>query len=121
MKKGLYYFFIILFASFVFMQLNDPDWFIWIWPYLIVCVSLYFSLKNKQIKYFNMGMISILGLWFLSYVPDLANWFKDGMPNLTSHMKAESMYIEMVRESLGLFICLTTFIFLKSKETRFNQ
>jgi hypothetical protein len=40
------------------------------------------------------------------YVPDIFQWINDGMPSVMGSMKAESLYIELVREGGGLLMSL---------------
>ncbi|MEL6122551.1 MAG: transmembrane 220 family protein, partial [Bacteroidota bacterium] len=52
----------------------------------------------------TMIMLIVLIVVLLSYIPSIREWFGDGMPSITSSMKAESPYIELVREFFGLLI-----------------
>ena len=95
----------ILFVLFAFLQLNDPDWYIWTPIYFWVAISiLAIYTKYDLTAYYRMlALIFLIG--FLSYIPEMIDWVDKGMPSITSSMKAEKPYIESVREALGLLIC----------------
>jgi len=40
------------------------------------------------------------------YIPDVISWVSKGTPTIAGSMKAESPFIEFVREFFGLGICL---------------
>jgi len=50
----------------------------------------------------------MLGIWLVTYFPSFINWIQDDMPSITGSMKAETPYIEHVREFGGLFISFIT-------------
>ena len=91
-----------LFAAF---QYNDPDFYIWIPIYLIVAIAIFLYGRGKyHIRAFQVLLvIYILGM--VSYYPDVISWIKDGTPSIASSMKAESPFIEFIREFFGLGIC----------------
>jgi hypothetical protein len=45
-------------------------------------------------------------------LPDFINWVKMGAPTITGSMKAESPFVELTREFLGLVICFAGLSFL---------
>ena len=51
-------------------------------------------------------------------MPEVIDWFSDGMPNIADSMQASSPYIELVREFFGLLISLIgmTFYLVISKK-----
>lgn len=88
------------------VQWNDPDPYLWIIAYLIPCVLTFFYFRKTLHSYVAMGTL-IVYLFFLStYIPSITGWIMDGMPTITGSMKAESKYIELVREGGGLLICV---------------
>lgn len=95
-----------IFILFAYFQYNDPDPLLWIiaYSYVAVCILLY-QYTDKSMIPISIGTLISLGVFF-SYTPHIFNWFKDGMPSITGSMKAESPYIEMVRESLGILFIL---------------
>jgi len=102
----------ILFFVFAGLQLNDPDPWLWIGIYGMVAVlcginaiGLYFP---KVIL--TAILVTLLGIGW--YLPSFISWISNGMDSITSSMKAESPYIELVREGLGLVLILVTLIWV---------
>ena len=95
----------ILFAAF---QYNDPDFFIWVPIYLIITMVI--VLFDRQI--FNLRLTQLLLILYVigmfTYYPDVVSWIKNDTPSITGSMKAESPFIEFIREFFGLFICSLT-------------
>lgn len=95
----------LLFFVFAYVQLNDPDPWLWVLLYASTGamwgVSVFYEIPKRVSQ---IGVVVILvGLLFL--LPDFINWVKMGMPTITATMKAESPHIELTREFLGLGIC----------------
>ncbi|MEM9544399.1 MAG: transmembrane 220 family protein [Bacteroidota bacterium] len=108
-----------LFVLFAALQYNDQDFYIWIPIYLIVGVVIWMYGKGK----FNLRFLQILlgfyVLGMISYYPDVISWIKDGTPSITGSMKAESPFVEFMREFFGLAICaiaLGYYCYLASKK-----
>ncbi len=111
MKKYLNIIIAALFIVFAIVQINDPDPWLWVAMYLYVAVCiLLFTFTNKSKYPLMIGGLLSLGI-SLGYIPDVISWVKDGMPSIASSMKAESLYIELVREFFGLLITAGAFIF----------
>lgn len=110
------YVFAILFVLFAVVQYNDPDGLLWGGVYLVI--ALVCVLYNR----IPMLILNIIILGFLialvSYLPPLLSWIKDGMPSVVESMKAESPYIEMVREAGGLLIGLLILIYCRFKASK---
>ncbi len=115
MKQYLNLILAAVFILFAYFQYNDPDPLLWIiaYTYVASCILLYQYTELSLIP-ITIGVIISLGL-FISYIPYIYDWVKDGMPSITGSMKAESPYIEMVRESLGILLILLVldFYFIK--------
>jgi len=98
----------VVFAA---VQWNDPDPYLWVFLYLVMALIPVLYLKAKL----NRKLLAFVGLVLagltVTYVPDFITWFQDGMPSITTSMKAESPYIELVRESMGLLICLVVVVY----------
>ena len=102
----------ILFIIFGVFQYNDPDFFIWIPIYLFVSFITFASFKGLRFPVITLVVLVMLGVWLLTYLPSFINWVRDGMPSITSSMKAETPYIENVREFGGLLVSfITTLIY----------
>jgi len=110
-KKFLHILVAIVFIVFAIVQWNDPDPWLWILLYIYVAVSILLYVFTNHSKYpLLIGIITCL-LICASYLPDVFNWFNDGMPSIVGTMKAENLYIELVREFFGALLALVTFIF----------
>jgi len=96
----------LLFFIFAAVQYNDPD--AWIWVPIYIMVSVVAILFDRGWRNRNV-MLGICTLYFVGmcfYIPDVMHWVRDGAPTITGSMKAESPFIEFVREFFGLAICL---------------
>lgn len=100
----------VIFLSFAIMQWNDPDALPWIVMYAVVSAVAFLAFRGKHYIWINAALVAIMVVALISYIPDLRDWFSDGMPSITESMQASSPYIELVRESLGLLISLITMI-----------
>ena len=108
-----------LFVIFAALQYNDPDFYIWVAIYFIVAVVIWLYGRGT----FNLRVFqALLGLYILgmiSYYPEVISWIQNGTPSITGSMKAESPFIEFMREFLGLGICavaLGYYCYLASKK-----
>jgi len=108
--KWIHLFVSILFLSFAIMQWNDPDAALWILMYVVVSGVSFLAFRGRYHLWLNAGLVAILTVALISYVPELMDWMNDGMPSITNSMQASSPYIELVRESLGLVISLIAMI-----------
>ncbi len=101
-----------LFLLFAYFQLNDPDSLKWTIYYILLAFMALLSL----IKMNKFSFIAVLALFTLGYMvylsPGFWDWIANGMPSITTSMKAETTYIEVVREFLGLGIGLIFLIIL---------
>ena len=101
----------ILFALFALVQLNDPDPIVWVIIYATVAMISGFAAVGKYNKNVTLTVIGICIVWMMTLVPGVVDWVNEGMPSITGSMKAESPYIEYLREFLGLFIALLALLF----------
>ena len=110
----------LLFLLFAYFQLNDPDPYIWTAIYLFIAIISAFAVAGKYFKLANFIGIGICLIWMATLVPGVIDWIKEGMPSIAASMKAETPYIEYMREFLGLFIILAAFVFhlYQSKKRR---
>lgn len=95
----------ILFLLFAYVQLNDPDPWLWVILYVLTSGIWAWSIFKpipKSVVWAGLAMITIATI---SLLPDFINWVKMGMPTITGSMKAEAPHIELTREFLGLLIC----------------
>ena len=102
-------FIMILFAG---VQMNDPDPLIWISVYGSVALVGIFKLFGVGNIWVNRILILafIVGIGF--YIPHIYNWLTGGMPSVVDNMKAETPYVELVREGGGLFVALLCLLYV---------
>lgn len=108
-----------IFLLFAAVQINDQDYFIWVPIYLIVAiVILLYDQGTNVLRALQVLLVAyILGM--ISYYPDVISWIQEGTPSIAGSMKAESPFIEFVREFFGLGICAITlgyYCYLASRE-----
>lgn len=109
----------LLFILFAYFQYNDPDPWLWIVIYLAVAVVCVFAAFGKKNQWINLAILIGLLIYWAILLPSFIGWLRDGMPSITGSMKAESEYIELVREFLGLFILIAVMFwqFTRSRKT----
>ena len=106
MHKIVLFFFAALFLYFAYVQLNDPDPLKWLMIYGLTGLLPLAMLVLPKAKYGIHALIATLIFFFFLELPNFMNWAQEGFPSITSTMKAENPYVELVREFLGIFICL---------------
>ncbi len=100
----------LLFVAFAYVQINDPDPIGWIVFYLgISLVAIQAVAGKSNVLLPLIGMVVAFFGMALQF-PDFIRWIGDGMPTITGAMKAESLYIELVREFLGFFIGFVAYL-----------
>ncbi len=115
------YFYLILgllFVGFAALQYNDPDPYIWAPYYLLVAAACFLTFANRHNNLLTVVLLGITIVWASLYIPDVVDWFKAGRPDIASAMKAETPYIENMREFLGLVICLAVLAFIYQKNRK---
>ncbi len=101
----------ILFLSFAYFQLNDPDPYLWVILYLYLAIISFATAKNKISKWFVFPGMLLCVLWLGVLMPEFIAWLKMGAPSITDSMKAEQAHIELTREFLGLLISLAVLFY----------
>ena len=81
-----------VFLFFSYLQINDPDSFLWIFAYLIPAILTFLSILNYRSKYFQY--LSPLYLIIAFYL-----YFNN------SQSKVMYIFSEITNESLGLLLC----------------
>lgn len=120
LKKIGHLFLALLLVVFAVLQWNDPDPFLWILMYLITACLPILALFDKLQKWVPEFLAVVLFLLFAFSVPDIMAWIKDGCPSIYDEMKAETPYVESVREALGIMICLIVafgYLFSRRKQS----
>lgn len=102
----------IIFILFAALQINDPDSGLWIIFYAAIAAISGFAAVGKYNPTIVLAVTFLCILWMATLLPAVFEWIGLGMPSITGSMKAESPYIEYVREFLGLLISLAALLFL---------
>lgn len=102
----------LLFLLCTVLQFNDPDPLKWCVAYGLMTLLFVAAAMGRYYRPFTLVLTIVLGIWALTFVPDFIAWLRMGMPTITGSMKAESPHVELVREFLGLVICLAALVFL---------
>ncbi len=110
MKKVIDLSVTIVFILFAIVQWNDPDPWIWIVMYLCIAAIPIMKISVKRNKYYEYGLLLLLTIGLATYLPSIYQWLQDGMPSITSEMKADTPYVEWVREALGLLISVVVVV-----------
>ncbi len=109
-------FFGVLFLVFAAVQYNDPDPLLWIIIYGIVSLVFFLSATDMALKKIVLGLIIAGGLFSITYIPGVYDWFTIGQPEeIVASMKVDKPYVEESREFFGLWIALAALIFLYKK------
>jgi hypothetical protein len=100
-------FFGIMMLVFAYLQLNDPDPFLWVLIYVLVAAMLVLSAFGKRNSYAFWGLVIIILIPMGLLSPGLFQWLMyEPAEDLLYGMSPDRMYIEESREFLGLFIAL---------------
>ena len=102
----------VLFIIFALLQLNDPDPWLWVAIYGAIGILCGATALGRYAPKIILGgiLLTIFGIGW--YIPHLMDWLENGMNSITTSMKADTPYVELVRESLGLVLVLVTLIWL---------
>ena len=100
-----------LFVLFAAFQLNDPDPLFWVLVYVVMAVISGMAAFRKYNVLLMLLVLAVLAYELFVLFPPFMDWIRGGMPNIAASMKAESKYIELVREFLGLVICFAALTF----------
>jgi len=118
-KKIINIFLFLIFASFAFLQLNDPDPVIWFTIYAFVAmISLLANFKKipKSILLFFLFLILIYAAFHFSYLID---WLKtDHKEELFGEMVYDKPYLEGTREFLGLLLAFLAILYQLKKPVK---
>ena len=113
----------ILFFGFAALQFNDDPndiWF-WIFIYSLVGIISAFGAYNKYNMWVIVAGIGAVLFQMFRLGPAFLQWLGEGMPSIVGEMKATSPHIELVREFLGLVVCLVALIYHYVRYTRLKK
>lgn len=102
----------VLFVTFAFVQVNDPDPVVWILIYgamAVTCILAAFG------RYYNAALIVLLILYTaysIVFFPGVVEWLRSDDKSMLFDdiAKMQYPYIEESREFLGLAICIAVLI-----------
>ena len=113
----------VIFFIFALLQLNDTpgDILFWFLIYSYTGLVCAFAAFNR----YNMWAI-LLGFLVLVYqifrmFPAFSQWISAGCPSIVEKMQASNPFVELVREFLGLCICMAVLIFQYVRYTRLKK
>lgn len=103
----------VMFLSFAFLQVNDPDPVLWILVYGVMAVFAVMAIFEFFPRRFLIGYAVLLLGFSMVYIPGVLEWWsQDDRGVLFDDLaKMEHLYIEEAREFLGLMICEAVLIF----------
>lgn len=105
----------LIFLLFACVQFNDPDSLIWIVVYIVTSIQSIISNKQFYRKWVDKLLIFLFSMFFISYIPSLFDWVKDGFPSIVNEMHSVNLHIEIVRESLGILLCIISIIYWRKR------
>ena len=102
----------LVFLSFAFVQLNDPDPMLWTTFYLAIAVISFLRVLNKQHKKIVL-VVMVITILIAGYsVPGFVEWLlHPNKSEIFGEMVYQKSYIEETREFLGSLIGLSSLIF----------
>lgn len=109
----------VVFLLFAAVQYNDPDPIQWMLIYGGVAVHFVLAAQGRLYRpAVWLWMIAALG-WAVFYIPDFIDWVRMGCPSIVSTMKAETPWVELTREFLGLLIAggACAWLLVKTRKT----
>ena len=97
----------LVFFLFVLVQYNDPDPVRWMLLYGSVSLNACLLALRKPLR--PLLWASLIGalLWAATLLPAFMDWVIKGMPSIVETMKAETPWVELTREFLGLLSAAT--------------
>lgn len=101
-----------LFLLFAAVQINDVDPWLWVTWYAFLALLTGLAAFKRLPSLLVWVGLSICVTSLIRLFPEFQEWYNDGMPSIVESMKAETPYVEFVREFLGLVIGLVVLISL---------
>jgi hypothetical protein len=100
----------IIFVLFALVQLNDPDFMIWVMAYMLPATLAFVFTHRKQNK-LVLGIMAIIYLVaaIALFPPSIGDWISAEEKSKSLGMTLPG--IEEARESMGLFLCFLAIAF----------
>ncbi len=115
--------FAIIFLLFAYVQVNDPDPFLWILIYGSMAVVCSLAVFNKYYRIVYIVLLILFVGFSTIYIPSVGVWLQqDDLTALFDEVaKMEHLYIEETREFLGLMICVGVLVFYLIRSRKFSK
>jgi len=114
--KIISFIFLLVFALFAYLQINDPDPLLWFTVYAIVAVlsgMRVFEVYDKRLFLVTFVLLTLMSLfYFASFLEYLSLPDKN---EIVGEMVYKKSYIEETREFLGLWIAAAALFYLYRK------
>lgn len=113
----------VIFILFALLQFNDDPHDVWFWVLVYAGVGLISAFA--AFGRYNMWVI-VMGIGVVVYqmfrmFPAFSQWISLGTPSIIGEMKASSPHVELVREFLGLMVCLIALIYHYIRYSKLKQ
>lgn len=105
-----------IFLLFAVVQYNDPDPLVWMLLYGAVAVFYALAAIGRRYRPALWAAFALVLSWAATYVPAFLDWLNMGAPSIVETMKAETPYVELTREFLGLMLAAIAFGWLASRK-----
>ena len=107
-----------LFFTSAALQLNDPDPTFWVILYGSIGIIAVFAAFQRFAPWITLLGIAVCAYEVFKLFPAFWAWLNNGAPSIVESMQAESPHIEVVREFLGLTLCLIAlgFFYIKGRK-----
>ena len=103
----------LIFILFAFVQLNDPDPFIWFFIYLLTAILCTVSIFRKTPLALLYGFGLVLLFYAAMHLEFAVEWLmSENKSELFGEMQKDKYYLEGTREFLGLLIAIFAVIHL---------
>lgn len=102
----------VMFLLFAFVQINDPDPFLWIAIYGIMAVICIMAAFRYYVKPLLWALLAAFSIYLVILYPGVREWLAQPDKSILFDdvMKMQYPYIEESREFLGLVICIVVLV-----------
>lgn len=112
MKKIIHLLLALSFSVFAYLNLNDPDAWIWVLGYGATALLFFLALFGRADRRISGWYAVAISVWMLTLSSGMIDWMNMGFPSITGTMQAHEPHIEVVREFLGLLIAVLALVWL---------
>lgn len=111
----------VMFLYFAFLQVDDPDPFIWILVYGAMAALAVMAMFNFFLRKAILGLLILYTAYSLVFLGGVRQWFASDEKDLLFDdiAKMQYPYIEQTREFMGLWVCIIVLImyFIQSRRS----